>query len=111
MGAVQVLGQPGRAVALAVGGAEESLLSQPHTLDLVLKKRQGFVRLALEAGKARRCSARAHSCLTLSSVFKGADVMHSLCFARSTCFAADHQKLFAFFYLQHAACLLAQQSC
>lgn len=37
-------------MALAVGGAEESLLSRPRTLDLVLKKRQGFVRIAVQAG-------------------------------------------------------------
>lgn len=47
---LQVLQKPGRAVALAVGGAEESLLSRPRTLDLVLKKRQGFVRIAVQAG-------------------------------------------------------------
>jgi len=46
----QVLRKPGRAVALAVGGAKESLLSRPHTLDLVLKKRQGFIRIALQTG-------------------------------------------------------------
>lgn len=39
-------------MALAVGGAEESLLSRPRTLDLVLKKRQGFVRIALQSGAA-----------------------------------------------------------
>lgn len=38
-------------MALAVGGAEESLLSRPRTLDLVLKKRQGFVRIALQSGQ------------------------------------------------------------
>ena len=45
-----MLRKPGRAVALAVGGAEESLLSRPCTLNLVLKKRQGFVRIALQTG-------------------------------------------------------------
>ncbi|KAA6422675.1 MAG: diacylglycerol acyltransferase type 2A [Trebouxia sp. A1-2] len=49
---LKVLKKPGRAVALAVGGAEESLLSRPHTLDLVLKKRQGFIRIALQTGAA-----------------------------------------------------------
>lgn len=48
--AMQVLQKPGRAVALAVGGAEESLLSCPRTMELVLKKRQGFVRIAVQAG-------------------------------------------------------------
>ncbi|EFN54313.1 hypothetical protein CHLNCDRAFT_25068 [Chlorella variabilis] len=41
---------PGSAVFLAVGGAAESLLTQPGTMDLVLKRRKGFVRVALEAG-------------------------------------------------------------
>ena len=49
---VQVLKKPGRAVALAVGGAEESLLSKPHTLDLVLKKRLGFAKLAVQTGQS-----------------------------------------------------------
>ncbi|KAL3147396.1 diacylglycerol O-acyltransferase 1 [Trebouxia sp. C0009 RCD-2024] len=47
---LKVLQKPGRAVALAVGGAEESLLSCPRTMELVLKKRQGFVRIAVQAG-------------------------------------------------------------
>lgn len=47
-----MLKKPGKAIALAVGGAEESLLSRPHTLDLVLKKRQGFIRIALQTGTA-----------------------------------------------------------
>lgn len=39
-------------MGLAVGGAEESLLSKPGTFDLVLKKRQGFIRIALQSGDA-----------------------------------------------------------
>lgn len=35
----QVLRKPGRAVLLAVGGAEEALLARPGTNDLILNKR------------------------------------------------------------------------
>lgn len=42
--------RPGSAVFLAVGGAAESLLTQPGCMDLILLRRKGFVRLALEAG-------------------------------------------------------------
>jgi hypothetical protein len=42
--------KPGRAILLAVGGAEEALLSRKGTFDLVLKKRKGFVRIALQTG-------------------------------------------------------------
>ncbi|PSC71349.1 Diacylglycerol O-acyltransferase 2B [Micractinium conductrix] len=41
---------PGSSVLLAVGGASESLLTQNGCLDLILNKRRGFVKLALEAG-------------------------------------------------------------
>ena len=54
---LQVLEKPGRAVGLAVGGAEESLLSRPRTFDLLLKKRQGFVRIALQSGGTILCCA------------------------------------------------------
>ena len=64
-----MLKKPGRAVALAVGGAEESLLSRPHTLDLVLKKRQGFIRVALQTGIA----AAAHHALILKWLTSWAD--------------------------------------
>ena len=64
--------KPGRAVALAVGGAEESLLSRPHTLDLVLKKRQGFIRIALQTGTA----AAAHHALILKWLTSWADRAH-----------------------------------
>lgn len=43
---------PGQCVALVVGGAEESILSRPRTNDLVLKKRKGFVKIALETGSS-----------------------------------------------------------
>ena len=42
----------GTSVMLVVGGAAESLLSTPGSTDLVLLSRQGFVRLALQAGAA-----------------------------------------------------------
>jgi 2-acylglycerol O-acyltransferase 2 len=41
---------PGSAVFLAVGGAAESLYTKRGCLDLVLKRRRGFVKVALEAG-------------------------------------------------------------
>ena len=37
---------------LAVGGATESLYAAPGTMNLVLHKRKGFVRVALQAGAA-----------------------------------------------------------
>jgi 2-acylglycerol O-acyltransferase 2 len=43
---------PGQSILLAVGGANESLLSTPKTYDLVLKRRKGFVRIALRTGAA-----------------------------------------------------------
>lgn len=43
---------PGQSVVLAVGGAEESLFSRPRSNDLVLAKRKGFVKMALETGSA-----------------------------------------------------------
>lgn len=41
---------PGESVVLVVGGAEESLLAKPHTNDLLLSKRKGFVKIALRHG-------------------------------------------------------------
>lgn len=35
---------------LIVGGAEEALLSSPNTYKIILKKRKGFVRIALQCG-------------------------------------------------------------
>ena len=40
----------GRAITIVVGGARESLDAQPHTLRLVLKRRKGFVKLAIRSG-------------------------------------------------------------
>ncbi|MCJ1366543.1 diacylglycerol O-acyltransferase 1 [Acarospora aff. strigata] len=40
----------GRAITIVVGGARESLDAQPHSLRLVLKRRKGFVKLAIRAG-------------------------------------------------------------
>lgn len=41
---------PGESVVLVVGGAQESVLARPHTNDLTLRGRRGFVRIALEEG-------------------------------------------------------------
>lgn len=41
---------PGQCVGLVVGGAEESMLAAPHTNDLLLSKRKGFVKIALRTG-------------------------------------------------------------
>jgi 2-acylglycerol O-acyltransferase 2 len=40
----------GRAITIVVGGARESLDAQPGTLRLVLRRRKGFVKLAIRAG-------------------------------------------------------------
>lgn len=40
----------GRAITIVVGGARESLDAQPYTLRLVLKRRYGFVKMALRTG-------------------------------------------------------------
>lgn len=40
----------GRAITIVVGGARESLDAEPHYLRLVLKRRKGFVKLALRNG-------------------------------------------------------------
>jgi len=40
----------GRAITIVVGGAAESLDAQPHTLRLVLKRRKGFVKMAIRTG-------------------------------------------------------------
>ena len=48
----RVLGRgPGSAIAVVVGGAEESILTEEHAMgQLVLDKRKGFVREAIKAG-------------------------------------------------------------
>ncbi|KAI9819033.1 MAG: diacylglycerol O-acyltransferase 1 [Thelocarpon impressellum] len=40
----------GRAITIVVGGAAESLDALPHSLRLVLKRRKGFVKLAIRTG-------------------------------------------------------------
>ncbi|KAK1075929.1 diacylglycerol O-acyltransferase 1 [Friedmanniomyces endolithicus] len=40
----------GRAITIVVGGARESLDAKPRTLRLVLKRRKGFVKLAIRSG-------------------------------------------------------------
>ncbi|ORZ40020.1 diacylglycerol acyltransferase [Catenaria anguillulae PL171] len=39
---------PGHSVCIVVGGAQESLYAKPGTLDLVLRKRLGFVKVAIK---------------------------------------------------------------
>lgn len=41
---------PGSSITIVVGGAQESLGAKPGTLDLTLKKRLGFIKLALVNG-------------------------------------------------------------
>ncbi|KAJ3148040.1 diacylglycerol O-acyltransferase 1 [Geranomyces michiganensis] len=41
---------PGRSAAIVVGGADEALLAYPHTNDLVLNRRKGFVKVAIQTG-------------------------------------------------------------
>ncbi|KAK4230763.1 diacylglycerol acyltransferase-domain-containing protein [Podospora fimiseda] len=40
----------GRAVTIVVGGARESLEAEPHTMNLVLADRKGFVKMAIRTG-------------------------------------------------------------
>ncbi|KAF7960606.1 hypothetical protein EAE96_000282 [Botrytis aclada] len=40
----------GRAITIVVGGAAESLDAQPYSLRLVLKRRKGFVKMAIRTG-------------------------------------------------------------
>ena len=40
----------GRAITIVIGGARESLDAKPYTLRLVLKRRKGFVKLAIQNG-------------------------------------------------------------
>ncbi|KAH6915714.1 DAGAT-domain-containing protein [Coprinopsis sp. MPI-PUGE-AT-0042] len=41
---------PGNAIAIVVGGAAESLSAHPGTADLTLRKRLGFIKLAIQHG-------------------------------------------------------------
>ncbi|KAI9274450.1 putative diacylglycerol acyltransferase type 2b [Phascolomyces articulosus] len=43
---------PGRSIAIVIGGAAESLNARPGVMDLTLKKRLGFVKIALETGSS-----------------------------------------------------------
>jgi Diacylglycerol acyltransferase len=43
---------PGNAIAIVVGGAAESLSAHPGTADLTLRKRLGFIKLAIQHGYA-----------------------------------------------------------
>lgn len=40
----------GRGITIVIGGAAESLDAQPHQLRLVLKRRKGFVKMAIRTG-------------------------------------------------------------
>ncbi|OJJ43011.1 hypothetical protein ASPZODRAFT_1255643 [Penicilliopsis zonata CBS 506.65] len=40
----------GRAITIVVGGARESLNAQPHSMRLILKRRKGFIKLAICTG-------------------------------------------------------------
>lgn len=42
----------GSAVLIVVGGAAEALLAKPKTNDLIIKKRHGFIKLALVNGSS-----------------------------------------------------------
>ena len=41
---------PGSCLTIVVGGAAESLSARPGTADLVLKRRLGFIKLAIREG-------------------------------------------------------------
>ncbi|KAI8097116.1 diacylglycerol acyltransferase type 2A [Halteromyces radiatus] len=45
-----ILQRTGRSIAIVVGGATESLHAYPGIIDLTLKKRLGFVKIAVETG-------------------------------------------------------------
>lgn len=49
---VHVLRHPdgGRMAVLMVGGAAESLLSRPNKYHIILRRRRGFCRIALQEG-------------------------------------------------------------
>lgn len=40
----------GQSICIVLGGAQESLLARPGTMDLILNKRKGFVKLAMHVG-------------------------------------------------------------
>ncbi|KAK0487086.1 diacylglycerol acyltransferase-domain-containing protein [Armillaria novae-zelandiae] len=43
-------GGPGQSIAIVIGGAAESLSAHPGTVDLTLKKRLGFIKIAIQQG-------------------------------------------------------------
>lgn len=43
-------GGPGQAITIVVGGAAESLSARPGTADLTLRKRLGFIKVAIQHG-------------------------------------------------------------
>ncbi|KAK0201493.1 diacylglycerol acyltransferase-domain-containing protein [Desarmillaria ectypa] len=43
-------GGPGQSIAIVVGGAAESLSARPGTVDLTLRKRLGFIKIAIQHG-------------------------------------------------------------
>lgn len=43
---------PGNAILIVVGGASEALYAKPRTNDLVIKRRLGFIKLALTTGSS-----------------------------------------------------------
>ncbi|TFY82552.1 hypothetical protein EWM64_g1461 [Hericium alpestre] len=43
-------GGPGQAITIVVGGAAESLSARPGTADLTLRKRLGFIKVAIQQG-------------------------------------------------------------
>lgn len=43
---------PGNAITIVIGGAAESLSAHPGTADLTLKRRFGFVKIAIREGAA-----------------------------------------------------------
>ncbi|SMN20207.1 similar to Saccharomyces cerevisiae YOR245C DGA1 Diacylglycerol acyltransferase [Maudiozyma saulgeensis] len=47
--ALKVL-QNNQSICIVVGGARESLLTEPNKVELILNKRKGFIKLALETG-------------------------------------------------------------
>ncbi len=43
---------PGSAICIVAGGAQESLIARRFHIDLILKKRLGFIKLAIRTGSA-----------------------------------------------------------
>lgn len=43
----------GRSIAMAIGGARECLFVEPGLLNIILDRRMGFIRVAMETGAAK----------------------------------------------------------